>query len=85
MTPDIINALFEFVGAIAAFHNCKVAFRDKSVKGVSIVSTTYFTSWGIWNLYYYPNLNQIYSFYGGCFLTIANFVWILLMIKYRKN
>jgi hypothetical protein len=86
MTNDQINGLFELVGSLFILNHCWTLFCDKIVKGVSLMSTFYFFSWGIWNLFWYPSLGQPYSFYGGIAIMIANVIWIAMMIYYKiKN
>ena len=72
------------LAGIFVLNHCRCVIRDKSVKGVSILSTAFFASWGIWNLYYYPHMTQWASFTAGLFITTANFFWIFLMLKYRS-
>ena len=46
----------------------------------------FFTSWGVWNLYYYPTLHQWASFVGGIFLVLGNGTWVIMAAYYeRKN
>lgn len=85
MLADYINGAFELLGGLFVLNHCRAVVRDKAVAGVSIISTIFFTSWGVWNLYYYPSLNQWASFVGGLFIVAANMVWIGLMLKYRKS
>lgn len=82
--PDLINGGFELYGGIAALGNCRAVLRDKAVAGVSIVSTAFFTSWGVWNIYYYAHLDQWASWAGGLVIVAANTLWVALMLKYRK-
>lgn len=85
MTPDQFNGLFELFGGLFILNHCRIVFKDRLVKGVSIISTIFFSLWGIWNLYYYPSLEQWYSFFGGILIASANALWIGLMIKYREQ
>lgn len=85
ITPDLINGLFEFFGAWFVALHIRQVKRDKSVAGVSIPATVFFTTWGFWNLFYYPNLGQWLSFTGGVALVITNSIWIYYLIKYRNN
>lgn len=85
MIPDLINATFEALGGVFILGHCRAVLRDKAVAGVSITATVFFTAWGVWNLYYYPSLNQWLSFYGGVALVIANCFWVGLLIFYRKK
>lgn len=85
MNPDIVNGIYETAGAAFILFNCLKTYTAKEVKGVSIISTSFFTSWGLWNLYYYPALDQWFSFAGGCAIVLANCLWIGLMIEYTKG
>ena len=83
--PDVINGAFECSGGFFVLLSVIKMLKDKKVAGVSILTVLFFTSWGLWNLYYYPYLNQIVSFLGGVFVVIANFAWLYLVIKYRSR
>ena len=54
MNPDMINGLYEGFGALFVLATCRNLWKSKQPWGVSIVGICFFTSWGIWNLYYYP-------------------------------
>jgi hypothetical protein len=83
MTPDQINGLFEFIGALFILNHCRILFDDKQVRGVSVLSTVFFFAWGLWNIYYYPHLDQMWSFYGGICISLANTLYVGMLIKYR--
>ena len=83
--PDLINGSFEAFGGIAMLGNVFKLLKDKQARGVHYGATAFFTTWGIWNLYYYPSLHQIFSFAGGLLLVITNGIYVTLLIKYRKN
>ncbi len=83
--PDLINGLFEGLAGLMVLNHCRVLYADKSSRGVSIVSSFFFTIWGLWNLYYYPTLNQPLSFFGGMFVVAANIVYVSMMAFYRRN
>lgn len=85
MTPDIINGCFEAFAGIMILLHCRRLFIDKKVRGASTVATFFFTSWGFWNLFYYPNLGQTWSFVGGLVVVTANALWLGLMLYYRKS
>jgi len=82
--PDLINGIFEFSAGFFVLNHCRVVIKEKAVKGVSIISIVFFTSWGYWNLYYYPHLEQWLSFLGGLFIVVANSIWVVLLIKYKR-
>lgn len=84
MIQDRINALFEAVGVLAALYNCYILINDGGiVRGVSIVSTLFFTAWGAWNLYYYRHLGQSESQLAAGGLVAANGAWMALYTYYR--
>lgn len=82
MIPDLINGIFELCGCLFILNHCRVLYRQKMVRGVSLVSTIFFAAWGFWNLFYYPHLGQWISFAGGIGIVAANTLWIALMIYY---
>ncbi len=85
MSGDIVNALFEFGGSIAVWHNVRTLLRDKKVRGVSLMTVGFFTVWGFWNLYYYPSLGQTWSTIAGVFLCMGNLAWIILALRWRNQ
>ena len=83
--PDAINGSFEALGGVFVLNHCRVLLRDRAVAGVSILSTAFFTSWGGWNIYYYPHLGQWLSFGGGVFVTSANTFYVGLLLAFRRR
>lgn len=82
---DFVNGGYEMLGGLAILHHCYVLYRDKQVKGVSFFSIVFFTTWGYWNLYYYPHLNQWVSFAGGVMIVASNTLWISMMWYYLRK
>ena len=82
---DLINGCFELFAGVFCFMNCMRLYKDKKVRGVSVIATMFFTSWGFWNLYYYPSLGQTLSFYGGIFIVTVNTIWVSQMIYYTRK
>jgi hypothetical protein len=85
MTPDQINAIFEFVSALFIGINVWRLYKDKRVAGVSLWPTAFFASWGLWNLYFYPALNQWWSFGAGIGIVIVNVLWLGMAVYYGKK
>jgi hypothetical protein len=81
--PDVINGGFEALGFFAVMFSCIRLMRDREVKGVSLVTTSFFTSWGFWNLYYYPHLGQSLSGAAAAAVCAANLFWCALILRYR--
>ena len=82
--PDMVNGIFEFAGAFAVWDHFRQVRKDKQVAGVSKWATIFFTTWGAWNLYYYAQLNQIWSWWGGLLLFIGNCFWVGGILYYKK-
>jgi hypothetical protein len=85
MTPDQINGIFEFCGGLFILTSIFKLYKDKQVKGVTLAHPIFFFLWGLWNLYFYPHLNQMFSFYGGIMVAFTNLIWICQIIYYRKR
>lgn len=83
MTPDIINGLFELIGAIMIFNNCRVVYKEKHVSGVSVLTTAFFMLWGFWNVFYYPHLGQLFSFIAAMILASGNSLYVYLLWYYK--
>lgn len=85
LTPDMINGLFELFGSAMLWTNVRQLHKDKEIKGINWWTVVFFTSWGIWNLFYYPSLNQMWSFYGGISIALANVTWLGMLLWYKFN
>ena len=85
LSADLVNGIFELVGGIIMFFNCRRLYRDKQVRGVMWQISAFYTVWGGWNLYYYPHLHQMLSFAGGILIVIANSIWIAQAIYYERK
>lgn len=83
--PDIINGLFEFGIAIPLTKGVMMLREDKKVKGFYWPTIAFTTAWGLWNLYYYPHLNQWGSFTGGLIVVGVNLTWLAHVYAYRKG
>ncbi len=84
IAPDAINGCFELLGGALLLRNCWTLYQHKQVKGVSVPVTAFFALWGVWNLYYYPHLEQWLSFAGGCVIVSANMLWVVMAIWYAR-
>ncbi len=82
---DNINGLYEAIGGIFMLANCIKVYKDKEVKGISLVSCIFFCTWGYWNLLYYPLLGQWMSTAGAALLTLFNTIWIGQAIYYTRK
>ena len=85
LTPDFINGAFEFLGGCFILLSVIRVLKDKQVKGVSWLHVSFFTVWGVWNLYFYPHLGQWWSFAGGLFIVLVNTLWVALLVYYSRS
>lgn len=81
---DTINGLYEALAGIFLFFSCLKLYKDKEVKGWSLSTQIFFTSWGYWNLFYYANLNQWMSWLGGILVVIFNTTWTSMAVYYTR-
>lgn len=84
ISADQANGLFEAIGGCMVFMHSLAAYKVKKVAGVSRFATVVFTSWGYYNLFYYPHLDQWYSFAGGLVIVAGNMTWLYMMWLYRN-
>ncbi len=83
MSPDLFNGLFEAAGGLVILLlNIRGTYRDKMVRGVNPWAVSFFTSWGIWNCWYYPAIDQWWSFAGAVFLASMNTIWFGQLLYY---
>ncbi len=84
-THDLINAVFEGGGAIFLCLNVRRLLKDRSVKGVSLLTTSWWTAWGFWNVAFYSAVNTPASFWAGIAVVIVNAVWLALALHYARR
>jgi hypothetical protein len=82
MWQDKVNAAFEVGGSLFILLSIRRLHRDKVVKGVSWIQVAYFMVFGLWNIYYYPSIDQFWSFIGGIGVVIANMIWLCQCLYY---
>lgn len=81
---DAVNGMYELLAGVAVLMHCIRLYKDKQVRGASWIATAFFSSWGLWNLYYYPHLGQWLSFAGGIAIVAANCLWLGMMAYYIR-
>ena len=80
--PDVINGVFEAIGGFVILLSVRKVLQDRQVHGVHWGHVLFFVTWGWWNLYYYPHLDQWYSAAGAGGVALANTAWMILIMKY---
>ncbi len=83
LSNDKINSGFEAAGGAFIVLSIVQAVVDKSVAGVSLWHIGFFAVWGYWNLYYYHAIQQRFSFLASIGVTVANTIWLILLIYYK--
>lgn len=84
MLADYVNAAFEACASLAILNHARAVWVSKQARGVSMVSTCFFTAWGFWNVYYYPHLGQRFSFYAGIAVLFAQGAWLGIIWYVRQ-
>ena len=84
-TPDLINGAFEFLAALAVWHNVAILRRTQRFEGMSVLSVAFFTVWGFWNLYFYPHLGQLFSAAAAGAVALGNAVFFYYAMRYRND
>jgi len=83
ITNDFINGGFELCGGLMIIPSILNLLKTKSADGVALSTVTFFTIWGLWNIYYYPAMDQPLSAAAAMMLTAANMTWWALVFKYK--
>ena len=73
------------LSGVLVWLNVRRLHLDKMVRGVAAAPIAVFSTWGIWNLYYYPHLEQWVSFAAGVLLAVGNTTWVIQMIHYGRK
>lgn len=84
-TNDFFNGIFQIFGTLFICRDIQLLLKHKTIKGKGVGSNLFFAVWGFWNLYYYPSLDQWFSFFGGLCIVIANMVWFSIAIHYMRK
>lgn len=79
---DAINGCWELAGAIFTSFSVLDLYKKKHAAGITLGALAFFTTWGIWNIIFYPVNGHMLSFYGGIVLCSVNLIWTTLFIKY---
>ena len=82
---DFINGVFEAGLALFLVKGVLKLRVDKAVLGFYWPTVVWTTAWGIWNLAYYPHLDQWCSFTGGLFVVAVNLTWLAHVGWYAKR
>jgi hypothetical protein len=85
MTPDTVNAIFEGSGALLQWGSTYRIYKDRGYAGIYLPAAALFTLWGYWNLFYYPYLGQMFSFWATIIMVSGNTAWLVLMMFFGRK
>jgi uncharacterized membrane protein YGL010W len=83
--PDLFNGIFELGLAPFLWKGVLKLRIDKKVEGFYWPTVAWTTAWGLWNLYYYPHLDQWLSFTGGLVVVAVNLTWLGHVWYYARH
>ena len=85
LSSDQFNALLALSGACFLLPSIFEAYKKKLVVGIHWSTPLFFTSWSLWNIWYFHSLDQPYSTVGALSMFIVDIVWLGLILKYRDK
>jgi hypothetical protein len=85
MSADHVNAAFEVAGSIATWATFAAIIKDKGYAGMRLPLVAFFTTWGLWNLYFYTHLFLPISLYASIVLTAGNIAVMGAMVYYGRK
>jgi cation transport ATPase len=83
LTMDQANACLEMGGAFLRTLDCIKLFQDKRFSGGHLGTALYFLGWGVFNVFFYPSLNQVWSFWAAIVLMVMNGLWFVMALYYN--
>ena len=82
---DLVNGTFELSGSFFILLCIIKTHNDKMVRGIHWLNVGFFTTWGYWNIYFYPHLNQLWGAVGAVSITMMNTIWLCQLIYYTRK
>jgi hypothetical protein len=79
---DWVNASFEFLVTFSVLFSMKALCKDKEVKGYSPRVVIFFNVFGVWNLFYYSKLQQLFSTAGVAVATTVSIFYSSMFFYY---
>lgn len=78
--PDVINGLFLFVGALVICLSIKKLYIQGQVRGIDWRHPAFFNFWGMYQLFFYANLEQWFSFAAAITTVLAGTTYLLMIL-----
>jgi len=82
---DYVNAMFELGMAFCIFLSIRKLCKDRQVKGIHWANVAFPMLWGLFNIVYYPSLEQHASFFAGVVVVAMNAAYLYKINEYRDR
>ena len=82
---DLVNAGFEFSAVFFLSLNCIQVYKDKMVRGMSVLAVTFFSVWGYWNIFFYSHNNLTWSSIAGGLVAVVNTFYVFQLVYYTNH
>lgn len=76
MNPDYTQAAWELGSAVFSVLNIFAIRRSKSIAGIHWAPTAFYTTWGLYNLWFYTTLHLPVAWWAGIAITCTNATWL---------
>lgn len=83
-TLDLINSFFKYGSGFFIIPTIISLHATQNPDGVSWIHVGFFSIWGLWNLYYFWQLDQKLSALANVFLICMNTTWLIMLIYYSR-
>ena len=82
---ELITAAFATVSGSMLFLNLHQAIRDKDIRGVSLVTLWFFTTYATWMVFYFWYLGQYWVVIPAIVNLVANASYLALATTYKRR
>ena len=79
---DIVNSFLKYISGFFIIPTIIELYNTENAEGVSWIHVGFFSLWGVWNLYYFWNLDQKLSALANVFLILMNTTWLVMLLYY---
>ena len=79
------TAVFASISGMMLFLNIHQAVKDRDIRGVSLVTLWFFTTYAAWMVFYFWYLDQTWVIIPAVINFIANAGYLILAIIYKRR
>lgn len=80
----ILSMMFLACAAVLSFHIVQL-YKDKQVKGVSLIPTYVFIATNIFEVVYFYRLGDIMPTIGSAMMLVSNIIWLSMALYYKHT